>query len=666
MRSSGLFVFASLMMLCLPGDAAGQAGPLTIEDYVALKTFSSPRLSPDGERIAYVISSTDWDRSLYNADVWVVDRHGRNRIRLAGGPHNENNPRWSPDGRLLAFLSNREGSTQVWLIPTSAGEAWRLTDAKGTLTDFEWSPDGSSIAFLMREPESDRDRERRNTRNDARVLDEGIRHSHLHAIDIRTREMRQVTSGGFSIMDFAWSPDGSAFAVTRCPTPRVPDNYNSDIYTVSAAGGELRPIVVRPGIDRNPQYSPDGKWIAFLSGRGRVDWAADTHLAVVGADGGEARVVSGDYNRSPGAFAWQPDSSGLVFNGPWNTTAQIFRVGIEGKDFEDLTRVQGVIQNAHFDLRHDRAVFVYQNLTSAPELFVSSLGLFRPLQISEENASLKKKRLGETRLIRWKNPKDGLQIEGLLTLPLGYQADRRYPLLTFVHGGPASFFDQQYMGYLAYIYPAHVFAARGFAVLRPNPRGSGAYGESFRQANRADWGGMDYLDIKSGIDELVRQGIADPDKLGLMGWSYGGFMTSWAITQTSRFKAASIGAPVTDLFTFQGTSDIPGFIPSYFAALPYKAQDLYHAHNPMSHVQKARTPALIQHGEADDRVPLSQGLIYYQALKDLGVPAMMVVYPRTPHTPQEPRLRVDVARGNIWWFEKWINGEEKSFEDFWR
>ncbi len=201
-----------------------------------------------------------------------------------------------------------------------------------------------------------------------------------------------------------------------------------------------------------------------------------------------------------------------------------------------------------------------------------------------------------------------------------------------------------------------MFAARGYAVFRPNPRGSGGYGESFRQANRADWGGADFRDVMTGIDALVAQGIADPERLGIAGWSYGGFLAAWAITQTDRFRAASIGAPVVDLLSMEGTSDIPGFITSFFGTVPWSAGELIRAHNPISHVAKAKTPALIQQGEDDPRVPLSQGLMLHQALLDLGVPVTMVVYPRTAHAPREPKLRIDVMKRNLWWFDRWIKG----------
>jgi len=312
--------------------------------------------------------------------------------------------------------------------------------------------------------------------------------------------------------------------------------------------------------------------------------------------------------------------------------------------------VNGVISASDVDVKHDRVAFIYESVSEPPELFISPLGKFAPQRLTNINASYRDRAIGETRLIHWKNPKDGQQIEGLLTLPVGYTAGKKVPLLTFVHGGPASRFDQGFLGYLSSIYPIQVFAANGFAVLRPNPRGTGGYGEKFRAANRNDWGGMDWIDINAGIDKLISDKIADPDHLGLMGWSYGGFIASWAAGHSDRFKAISIGAPVVDLLSFHGTTDIRDFIPAYF---PPMSLDALRAHSPLWHLRKTKTPILIQHGESDERVPASQGTMLYRALQELGANVTMVTYPRTPHTPREPKLRLDSARRNVEFMEKW-------------
>jgi dipeptidyl aminopeptidase/acylaminoacyl peptidase len=448
---------------------------------------------------------------------------------------------------------------------------------------------------------------------------------------------------------------------------------------VPIAGGEPRPLVRRTGIDRTPVFSPDGKSVAFISGGGVFDWLRESALHVASIADRRTHLISAAYGRSPGSFFWSNDSRRIYFEGAWNTSAQLFRVNADGTAFANLSNVDGVIDAATVDARHGVAAFTFESLTEPPELYVSPLARFTPRRVTNINAAYRGRALGETRLIRWKNPKDGLDIEGLLTLPVDYVPGKRYPLLTFAHGGPASHFDQAFLGYLPFIYPVQVFAANGFVVLRPNPRGSGGYGDKFRAANRNDWGGLDWLDINAGIDKLIADGIADPQRMGFMGWSYGGFMAAWAAGHSDRFRAISIGAPVVDLLSFHGTSDIRDFIPNYFLPAPAvppetpEAQatsdasvleqmrhaplslDLLREHSPLWHLKPTRAAILIQHAEGDERVPLSQGTMLYRMLDELGANVTMVTYPRTPaHTPREPKLRIDAGRRNVDFMKRYV------------
>ncbi|HEY0788702.1 MAG TPA: S9 family peptidase, partial [Thermoanaerobaculia bacterium] len=454
------------------------------------------------------------------------------------------------------------------------------------------------------------------------------------------------------------------FAVAASTGTGLTDKFRSDLYLVDAGTGARRPLVVQPGTDTNPRFSPDGRWIAFVTGQGKADWAADDDLAVIPVAGGTPRIVSAAYDRHVEHVTWSADSRAIYWNGPWNMREQLFRVGADGSGFTDVSKHPGVISDA--DFARDAVVFVAESLTEPPEIFISPLARFAPRRLTDINARHRAFERGATSVVTWKNPQDGLALDGLLTLPIGYRAGMRVPLLTIVHGGPSSQFSENFLHYLDVRYAADVFAARGWAVFRPNPRGSGGYGEAFRKANRADWGGADFRDVMAGVDALIARGVADPERLGIAGWSYGGFLSAWAITQTDRFRAASIGAPVVDLLAMEGTSDIPGFITSFFDAVPWSADELIRAHNPLSHVAKAKTPALIQHGDQDVRVPLSQSLMLRQALEDLGVPVTMVVYPRTPHAPREPKLRIDVMKRNVWWFEKWVRGDQRTYEEFWK
>ncbi|HEX6161266.1 MAG TPA: S9 family peptidase, partial [Thermoanaerobaculia bacterium] len=568
-------------------------------------------------------TKADLTRSAYDSDVWVVPSGGGKAVQLTRGGGADNSPRWSPDGTQLAFLSDRAGSMQVWTISSEFGEARQLTDESGPVRELAWSPDGTSIAFQRADEVTSEEKKRAGEKDDARVVGEGRKHGHLYVIDVETKAVRRLTKGDFTIYTFAWSPDGKSIAFDRGTGTGLDDFYRSDIWTVNL-DAEMKPVVVQPGIDRAPVWSPDGRSIAFLGTGGVADWLIEHRGFVVPAGGGKPRELP---IRGAERLHW---TDAIYYDGPSGSTTQIYR---EGKA---LTNLDGVAEE--LDVWKNRLAYIQQSVSEPPELYVDGR------RITDHNAAYREKQLGETRVIRWKNPKDGLEIEGLLTLPVGYKAGTRVPLVTFVHGGPASRFTRAYLGYLGHVYAPQAFAADGFAVLRPNPRGTGGYSEAFMRANIGDWGGMDWLDVNAGIDRVITDGIADPERLGLMGWSYGGFLAAWAIGHSDRFRAISIGAPVVDLMSMHGTSDIRDFLPSYFAR-PFDL-DRLRERSPLWTLKKTKAKVLIQHGESDERVPLSQGTMLYRALDELGVDVKMIVYPRTRHTASEPKLRIDVANRN--------------------
>jgi dipeptidyl aminopeptidase/acylaminoacyl peptidase len=624
------------------------ATTLSISEYATLPTLSTPRVSPDGARVAYVVTRADLTRSVYVPEVRVVRADGSDDRLFA---HPASTPRWSPDGKWLAFLSDREGRNAIYVIGADGGEPEKLTSESTGVRELQWSPDGKSIAYLALEPAP-------VEREDVHVAGENERQVRLSVVDLATKKARLLTHGRFSVAGFDWSPDGSQLVVDAALGSGLDDWYHADLYLVNAnEEGEPRALVVRPGADRAPRVSPDGKSVAFLTSGGVHSWLLESQVAVVSVDGGEPRIVSRQYGRTPDALDWSADGRSIYFEGPWNTTNQLFAVNADGSGFRNISNFEGVIADVDVDARRGRAFFIQQSLTSPPELAVSELEHFAPHQLTHHNDNLRNRTLGETRLIRWKNPKDNLEIEGLLTLPVGYERGTRVPLITFVHGGPASHFDQGFIGYLGGIYGPQVLAANGFAVLRPNPRGTGGYGEAFRRANANDWGGMDWLDVNAGIDRVVADGIADPNRLGLAGWSYGGFLASWSIGHSTRFRAISIGAPVVDLASFHGTTDITEFTPAYFQ--PFTLEQL-RAHSPITFLRKTEAKVLIQHGEADDRVPPGQGQMLYRHLKALGVDVELVTYPRSPHVPREPKQRIDSMTRNLEFFRKWLTQENVS------
>jgi dipeptidyl aminopeptidase/acylaminoacyl peptidase len=619
---------------------------LTIHDYATLPLPSSPRWSPDGNRIAYVLTKADLEKSAYDSNVRIIDADGTNDRQLTFARGADFRPRWSPDGKTLAFVSDRDGKNAIWLLNPDGGEARKLVDPPAAVRDYEWSPDGKSIAFTRIDETTPEEAKRAAEKDDARVVGEGAKRLHLYLVDVESGAVRRLTSGAFSIWTFSWAPTGTEIAFDRGPGTGLDDLYRTDIYAVNVATGELKPLVVRTGADRMPVYSPDGKWLAFTSWGGVHDWLVEQEVHVMPASGGEPRNVAKAYDRTPEGIFW---SEGQLFvEGAYNTTTQLYRVNADGSGWTDTTQVAGVIGDPH--VSRGRAAYIYQSTSEPPELFVEKK------QLTHHNDAYRSRELGETRVIRWKNPKDGLEIEGLLTLPVGYKSGH-VPLLTFIHGGPASRFEQGYLGYLGWLYAPQVLAAHGFAVLRPNPRGTGGYGSAFRRANRSDWGGMDWIDINAGIDHLIATGIADPGRLGLMGWSYGGYMAAWAIGHSDRFRAISIGAPVVDLLSFHGTTDIRDFIPDYFKPL---SLDILRARSPLWNLKKTSAKVLIQHGESDDRVPTSQGTMLYRSLDELGVDVTMVTYPRTPHVPREPKLRMDIMKRNVELFLPLRNGAREA------
>ena len=350
-------------------------------------------------------------------------------------------------------------------------------------------------------------------------------------------------------------------------------------------------------------------------------------------------------------MGWTKDSSAVLFTETKKTRASIYAMPLDGPPKAVYEPVGGTAGSPDLNATGSHIGFAWESSDQPAEAYVMAATGGEPKRVSQANAGLPKLPIGKTEAVRWKS-KDGLEIEGLLTYPVGYKTGEKVPLILNIHGGPAGVFTENFIGRQG-LYPLATFAAKGYAVLRPNPRGSSGYGKKFRFGNLGDWGGMDYQDLMSGVDHVIAMGVADPARMSVMGWSYGGFMTSWVITQTDRFKAAVIGAPVTSLWSFTGTADIPGFLPDYFSGEPWQNFELYRKHSPLAHVANVKTPALVLHGEADVRVPISQGYEYYQALKRRGVTAKMVVYPREPHGPTEPKFRLDIMRRHIEWVEKY-------------
>ncbi len=667
-----LFVFA------LTIGSAGAVGEkrMTIEDALAVKQISAPQFSPDGKRLAYTISEWDKKENRRVTHISLVSAEGGRSTKLTNGDKGESAPQWSPDGTRIAFLADRDKGSQVWIIPVDGGEAERMTSEENNVQSFRWSPDGKSIAFITRDTPKDKaEREkRRKDKIDTIVVDTDFHYSHLWTINLESKEKKRLTEGNFSASNQQWSPNGASIAfvmsksgIQESAFTDISEDRNTDIYVVPASGGTPSQITTNPASDTNPQWSPDGKWIAYMSNTDQRSWAEKTDVLLVSADGGAPRNLTKDFFESAGAgLAWAPDGKTLYFSSGVGMYTHIFSVSSDGGKATRITRenrnhgafdvagyasmIAGVTTppfnpNEPAYTPNWKIAYTVNDSLTPDDIWVAPLNkLDQAKKITWINPEIRDYALAETSIIKWKGP-DDFDIEGALVKPLGYEAGKRYPLILQIHGGPYGRFSDTFNS------RAQIWAANGYAVLMPNPRGSTGYGNAFTVANVGDWGGKDFKDIMAGVDAVIARGIADPEKLVVMGGSYGGFMTFWTITQTERFKAAIGHAGICDWYSFHGQSDIPGLMEYGFLGQPWTSTEVYRKWSPMTYVDRVKTPLMITHGERDLRVPISQGEQYYRALKKRSVEVVFLRFPRAGHGITEPNHQIDLFERQLAWFD---------------
>ena len=662
-------VKATLALMLLVSASKAQTGApaaWTPELQIKVRAIATPRVSPDGRRVVYTVSDavTTPERSEYVSQIWMATADGKESIQLTFADKSSTNPKWSPDGNWIAFTSMRkENKNNLYLLRVGGGESEPLTDLKGSIADFDWSPDGRWLAYTTADPKTEEEEKNDKAKNDFRWVDENVKMVRLYVIPVQKdalgkREARKLTTENYNVGGFDWSPDGSRVAFSHTKSPVANDWTTADVSVVDVATGRVTAVANTPAAESAPHFSPDGKSIALLVSDNPPRWAQSGAVQIFPAAGGRPKILSASYDGQPNIAGWSADGRRIYFSEAKGTGTQIYAADVEANRIDEIKTTAAVYNAIDLNRSGTTFAFVRQTPEAPPEAFVAAAGDFSPAQVSRANADLRLPPLGKTEVVRWKST-DGKEIEGLLTYPVGYRAGSRVPLILNIHGGPAGVFQQTFVGGRG-VYPIATFAARGYAILRPNPRGSSGYGTEFRRANFKDWGFGDYQDLMTGVDKVIEMGVADPERLGVMGWSYGGFMTSWIVTQTKRFKAASAGAPVTNLMSFTGTADIPAFIPDYFGGQFWEASELYQKHSPMFNVKGVTTPTLIEHGDADIRVPISQGYEFYHALKAQGVPTRMLVLPRQPHGPNEPKMQQAAMQANLDWFDKYLGGGESS------
>ena len=625
--------------------------------------LSGVAISSDGTDVAYVVRKPlmEGEKSEYLTHVWLASSDGTRDRQFTRGAKSASNPSFSPDGQWMAFTTSRSGKNQIWVIALAGGEARQLTDAKAGVGAYLWSPDGTAIAFVMRDPPTEEEEKAEKEKRDVVLVDQNFKYGHLYTVPFdpastEPAEAVRVTEGNFHITGFDWSPDGRRLVFAHQADPRInTGRLSGDISIVGATGGDIRPLVTGPGVESGPHWSPDGALIAYASTGDQPEPIGLADLYVVDPESGESRRLADTPNRNAFIVGWSADSRNVFLNEVLRTTRHVVAVPVGGGDVRQVTQGEGVVASVALAPEAGRLALTWETTDEPVEVHVSSLADFAPSQLSSVNQDAPRPPMGRTELLSWSAP-DGTPVEGLLTYPVDWEAGTRVPLILNVHGGPAGVFSQSFTGSPS-IYMVQYFAQEGFAVLRPNPRGSTGYGKEFRYANFMDWGYGDLSDLLAGVDHVIEMGVAHADSLLLMGWSYGGYMTSFAVTQTDRFRAASMGAGLPNLISMVSTTDIGDYLAGHMGGEYFDDYETYEKHSAVYHIKNVTTPTQVIHGAQDLRVPFTQGQEFYNSLTRLGVETEMIVYPRTPHGPREPKFLMDVSERIMTWFEKHLRKE---------
>jgi dipeptidyl aminopeptidase/acylaminoacyl peptidase len=645
--------------------ATGQTKRLAVDHLALLADVSEPQPSPEGDWIAYTVTNRDFAEDEARSQVWMVPARGGEAVPLSAEDHASSHPRWSPNGKYLAFLSGRDDEpAQVWRLFRAGGEAQKITDTPQAVEAFEWAPDSNRLLLLLRDPTAaelaahgkgedyeeqtpppwviDRQQFKRDYEG---YLDR--RRTHLHVLDVASGKLTQLTHGDYDDAEPAWSPDGNSIAFTSNRTADADDNYNNDIWVVSAepsqAPAEPRRITGGDGPDESPAWSPDGRWIAHTSVTdAEAILYATFHLAVSAADGGGTQVLTADLDRMIFSPRFAPDGKHVWFLLEDSGEQNLARIRPQGGRIERVVGGEQVV--LAFTPGADGSVAVLLSTPwLPPEVFRLSGKKLKQRSFTNRDA-LAGLELGAVEEVRFKSA-DGTEIEGFVIKPPDFVEGRRYPTILDIHGGPQAQYDYSFH------LEAQLYAANGYLVLHPNPRGSTGYGQDFCLAIWRDWGGPDYEDVMAAVDDAVARGWADPDRLGVTGWSYGGMLTNHVITRTDRFKAAATGASAT-LYTVNYGHDMYQRWWEQELGLPWEAEarELYERMSPYNRLDRVVTPTLILGGEVDWNVPIINSEHLYLALRQLGVETQLVVYPGQYHGIDTPSYEKDLYQRYLDWF----------------
>ena len=633
----------------------------TFVDNLEQPVVGDPQLSPDGRQILFTIDRADWKANRRIAHIYRINSDGTNQVQLTFGDRGENSPRWSPDGRQIAFTTRRDPDTnnQVYLLSIDGGEAKRLTNHPTAPNNINWAPDGKSIYFVSTDVKSAEERERDRVQDDVYSFEENnFKQRHLWTTDLEGKT-KKLTEGEWSVAGYELGADGRKIAMTRMPSPLLEFTDRTEVWVMDATGANAKQLTNNKVPESNAAISPDGQTVMFTSASNeQFDFYFNDKLFLVPANGGTARVLLPEVPYEIQGGAWSKDGRSIHFTANMGTHTQVLKVDVASKQVAQITRGDHALGGWSYS--DDNAVHVFMLNTGArpSEVYTLSAGGTPKRVTAVFDEDLARFKVSRQARITWKGA-DGATVDGLLNYPVDYVAGQKYPLIVMTHGGPAA---SDKFGFATDI---QVYAAKGYAVLRPNYRGSTGYGDKFLRDMVNGYFKQAHLDVMTGTDAVIAMGVADPAKLVKMGWSAGGHMTNKIITFTERFKAASSGAGAANWISMYAQSDHREFRTPWFGGTPWQANapiDVYWNNSPLKDVSKVKTPTIFLVGEQDPRVPMPQSVEMFRALKSNGVPTHLYVAPREGHGWTELRHRLFKLQIEMEWFEKHIHNRAYVWE----
>ncbi len=646
-----------LIVFVLAVPVAGQERrAMTTDDGLDMVQVGGAMISPDGSWVLFSKSELNWEENERETTWWRVSTEGGEPYRYIGDDGG-GNFQFSPDGSRLAFTRSVDDESQLFLLPTTGGEAVQLSEHETSIGSYAWSEDGSKIIFVATEPRTEEEEEAREAGYDAIFVDEGPNGqqsgnwNNLWLIEVESGAERRLTDTDHRIGSFSVAPNGDRILFTSRIENRRNQQNLSEIQLLEVEAGTIRRLTDNSAPEGRLSWAPDGRSFAYTA---RTDGEWELLLDkiwVMDPDGGGRRIVSGAFDGNIGNFVWAPDASAILFSGLHGTNNNLYRINLGSDSVEQITSSVGSLAPSSFSRDRVKMAYVFQDFDTPADIWVGPTDGTGAVQLTDVNPTIIDELvLGQGEVIRWES-RDGTEIEGILMLPAEYQSGM-LPLLLHIHGGPAGVFRNSFSA------SNHVWAGLGYAQLFPNVRGSSGYDDDLLRGNLRDIGSGDYEDLMTGVDELISRGIADPDKLGLRGWSYGGILGGWTITQTDRFKGASVGAMVSDWTSEYG----PGFNHDvrlwYIGGTPWDNTDEWRERSALTHVANVTTPTLVLHGINDRTDTEPQSMMFFQALKDQGKITRYIRFPREPHGFQEPRHQRTRDVEEIRWIQKYVRNIE--------